>query len=192
MAALNFPPERLVQAQGAGLAVKLAVFRVDGVLTDGRRHLDASGEAVATFDQQDGLGLALLQRAGITPVLLATHDSPGLRRHAAELGLAHTQYGVTDPLATAAPLLAEFGAGWDEVAVMGADWPDLPLLARAGFAAAPPGAHAEVRAAAHHVTQAAAGAGAVREICDLLLMAAGHYERLLRAYHDPRDGGAAP
>ena len=71
------------------------------------------------------------------------------------------------------------GLDWGEVAVIGDDWPDLPLLQRAGLACAPPNAHAEVRAAAHHVTSAAGGAGAAREFCDLLLIANGRYAELL-------------
>ena len=78
-------------------------------------------------------------------------------------------------------MLAELGLTWDAVAAMGDDWPDLPLLARAGFACAPPGAHAEVRALADHVTTARGGHGAARECCDLLLIAAGRYADLLRA-----------
>jgi 3-deoxy-D-manno-octulosonate 8-phosphate phosphatase (KDO 8-P phosphatase) len=72
---------------------------------------------------------------------------------------------------------------------MGDDWPDLPLMTRAAFACAPPGAHPEVLAVAHHVTRAAGGHGAARECCDLLLMASGHYERLLNAHHATLDGG---
>lgn len=189
MTALDFPPELLVKAQGTGLAVKLALFSVDGVLTDGRLHLDGSGEAVTTFSLQDGLGLALLPQAGITPLLLCRRDSPGLRRLAADLGVARVLYGVKDTLAAATPLLAEYGVRWGEVAATGSDWPDLPLLSRAGFACAPPDAHAEVRAVAHHVTRAPAGHGAAREFCDLLLSAAGHYERLLHAHHETPDGG---
>ncbi|MFG6464335.1 KdsC family phosphatase [Roseateles sp. DXS20W] len=188
MAALDFPPELLVKAQGSGLAVKLALFSVDGVLTDGRLHVDANGEAMTTFSLQDGQGLALLPQAGITPVLLCRRDSPGLRRLAAHLGVARVLYGVDDTLAAATPLLAECGAQWGEVAAIGSDWPDLPLLSRAGFACAPAGAHAEVRGVAHHVTAAPAGCGAAREFCDLLLMAAGRYERLLHAHHDAPHG----
>ncbi|WP_457319948.1 KdsC family phosphatase, partial [Roseateles sp. P5_E11] len=105
--------------------------------------------------------------------------------------LKHAVYGARDKLAAAEPLLAQLGASWDEVAVMGDDWPDLPLMTRAGFACAPPGAHAEVLAIAHHVTRAAGGYGAAREYCDVLLMAAGHYERLLNTHHDTLDGGKA-
>ncbi len=192
MAALDFPPELLVKAQGSGLAAKLALFAVDGVLTDGRRYIGDRGETLQAFSTLDGHGLRLLQQAGIVPVIVTGHDSPAVRRLVADLGVQHALCGVSDPRAAVETLLQQLGATWGEVAAIGADWPDLPLLAGAGFAAAPPGAHAEVRAVAHHVTQAAAGAGAVREVCDLLLMAAGRYQRLLHAHHDPRDGEAAP
>jgi len=190
--ALSFPPELLVKAQGRGLAVKLAFFDVDGVLTDGRIHISERGEEVKVFNTLDGEGLKLLQQVGITPVVVTGRDSPAVRRRVADLGLLHALYGVRNKLAAAEPLLAELGAGWDEAAVMGDDWPDLPLMTRAGFACAPPGAHAEVLAVAHHVTRAAGGHGAAREFCDVLLMAAGHYERLLNAHHDTLDGSPAP
>lgn len=190
MAALSFPPELLVQAQGTGLGVKLALFDVDGVLTDGRIYIGANGEDQKAFSTLDGHGLKLLQQAGITPVIITGRDSPGVRRRVADLGLTHALHGVKDKLAAAEPLLAQFGVSWGEVAAIGDDWPDLPLLARAGFAAAPPGAHAEAKAVAHYVTRAAAGYGAAREFCDLLLMAAGQYERLLQAHHDTLDGSS--
>lgn len=192
MAALRFPPELLVKAQGSGLGVKLAIFDVDGVLTDGRIYIGEAGESFKAFATLDGHGLKMLQQAGITPVVITGRDSPAVRRRVADLGLPHAVYGVNDKLAAATPLLARLGASWGEVAAMGDDWPDLPLLSRAGFACAPPGAHAEVLAAAHHVTRAPAGFGAARECCDLLLMAGGHYERLLHAHHDTLDGGAQP
>nr|WP_276596815.1 HAD hydrolase family protein [Pelomonas aquatica] len=189
---MRFPPELLVKAQGSGLGVKLAIFDVDGVLTDGRIYIGEAGESFKAFATLDGHGLKMLQQAGITPVVITGRDSPAVRRRVADLGLPHAVYGVKDKLAAATPLLARLGASWGEVAAMGDDWPDLPLLSRAGFACAPPGAHAEVLAAAHHVTRAPAGFGAARECCDLLLMAGGHYERLLHAHHDTLDGGAQP
>lgn len=190
MAALSFPLELIVKAQGTGLGVKVALFDVDGVLTDGRIYIGEAGEQFKAFSTLDGHGLKLLQQAGITPVIITGRDSPAVRRRVADLGLAHAVYGVKDKLAAATPLLAQLGARWGEVAAMGDDWPDLPLLSRAGFACAPPGAHAEVLALAHHVTRAPAGFGAARECCDLLLTAAGRYEALLRDHHDTLDGGA--
>ncbi|KQW46419.1 MULTISPECIES: HAD family hydrolase [unclassified Roseateles] len=189
MAALSFPPELLIRAQGEGLAIKLAIFDVDGVLTDGRIYISERGEEFKAFNTLDGHGLKSLQQVGITPVIITGRDSPAVRRRVADLDLQHAVYGVRDKLAAAEPLLAQLGASWGEVAVMGDDWPDLPLMTRAGFACAPPGAHAEVLAIAHHVTRAAGGHGAAREYCDVLLMAAGHYERLLHAHHATLDGG---
>ncbi|KQV96507.1 HAD family hydrolase [Pelomonas sp. Root1237] len=189
--ALKFPPELLVKAQGRGLAIKLAIFDVDGVLTDGRIYIGEHGEGFKAFNTLDGHGLKSLQQVGITPVIITGRDSLAVRRRVADLDLKHAVYGARDKLAAAEPLLAQLGASWDEVAVMGDDWPDLPLMTRAGFACAPPGAHAEVLAIAHHVTRAAGGYGAAREYCDVLLMAAGHYERLLNTHHDTLDGGKA-
>ncbi|MFG6443075.1 KdsC family phosphatase [Roseateles sp. LKC17W] len=189
MAALHFPTELLVRAQGTGLAIKAALFDVDGVLTDGRIYIGERGEEFKAFSTLDGHGLKSLLQVGITPVIITGRDSPAVRRRVADLGLPHALYGISDKLAAARPLLQQLGVDWGEVAAMGDDWPDLPLLSRAGFACAPPGAHAEVLAVAHHVTRAPAGFGAARECCDLLLMAAGHYERLLHAHHETLDGG---
>lgn len=174
--ALHFAPELLLQAQG----VRVALFDVDGVLTDGRIYIGEHGESFKAFSTLDGHGLKLLGLAGITVVVITGRDSPAVRRRIADLGIAHAVYGAADKLAAAEPLLARLGAGWDEVSAMGDDWPDLPLLQRCRFACAPPGAHAEVLAAAHHVTHAAAGHGAARECCDLLLCGAGRYAELLR------------
>jgi len=101
------------------------------------------------------------------------------------LGIAHVRYGTEDKLPAAEAMLAQLGFDWTQAAAIGDDWPDLPVLCRAGFAAAPPNAHAEVRAIAHHVTTARGGEGAAREFCDLLLTAGGHYRRLLDAARGP-------
>jgi 3-deoxy-D-manno-octulosonate 8-phosphate phosphatase (KDO 8-P phosphatase) len=177
--ALRFPPELLVQAQGRGLGLKAAIFDVDGVLTDGRIHIGESGELFKTFNTLDGHGLKLLAQGGIVPIVITGRDSPGLRRRVVELKVAHAHYGVHDKLALAQGLLQQLQLDWADLAVMGDDWPDLPLMRRAGFACAPANAHAEVKAVAHHVTTARGGDGAARELCDLLLMACGRYAALL-------------
>jgi 3-deoxy-D-manno-octulosonate 8-phosphate phosphatase (KDO 8-P phosphatase) len=89
---------------------------------------------------------------GIEPLVITGRDSAAVRRRVADLGLTHAIYGVHDKAAAATQLLSALGLAWPEVAVLGDDWPDLPLLARAGFACAPANAHAEVKAVAHHVT----------------------------------------
>lgn len=179
--ALRFAPELLLRAQGPALGMKAAFLDVDGVLTDGRLWIGEDGELFKAFHALDGHGLKLLARAGIVPVILTGRDSPSVRRRVADLGLTQAHFGVADKLAKAESLLAAMGLAWAEVAAIGDDWPDLPLLVRAGFACAPPNAHAEVRAVAHHVTAAPGGEGAAREFCDVLLMACGRYGDLLAA-----------
>lgn len=183
--AIEFPPELLLGAQG----VRAAIFDVDGVLTDGRIYIGEQGEAFKAFSTLDGHGLKLLAQGGIVPVVITGRDSPAVRRRVADLGIVHAVYGAGDKLAAAMPVLATLGVGWDAVAAMGDDWPDLPLMTRAAFACAPAGAHAEVRAIAHHVTRAEGGHGAARECCDLLLAAAGRYAELLRGHLVTLDGG---
>jgi 3-deoxy-D-manno-octulosonate 8-phosphate phosphatase (KDO 8-P phosphatase) len=182
---LSFPPALLLRAQG----VRAAIFDVDGVLTDGRIYLSERGEEFKAFSTLDGHGLKLLLRGGITPLVITGRDSGALRRRVADLGLSHAIYGAGDKLAAASGLLAQLRLDWSEVAAMGDDWPDLPLLARAAFACAPPRAHAEVLARAHHVTAAAGGYGAARECCDLLLCAAGRYGELLAGQLTTLDAG---
>ena len=188
MPALNFAPDLLLSAQGRGLGVKAAIFDVDGVLTDGRLFIGELGESFKAFSALDGHGLKLLAQGGITPIIITGRDSPAVRRRIADLGLVHAVYGARDKLAAAAALLQSLALDWQDLAVMGDDWPDLPLMTRASFACAPPNAHAEVRAVAHHVTAARGGDGAARECCDLLLMAAGRYASLLQGQTHTLDG----
>ena len=183
--ALQHPPELLLKAQG----IRWAIFDVDGVLTDGRIYIGEHGESFKAFSTLDGHGLKLLAQAGITPAVITGRDSPAVRRRVADLGIVHAVYGAADKAAAAAQLMAQLGLGWDTLAAMGDDWPDLPLLARAAFACAPANAHIEVKAVAHHVTSARGGFGAARECCDLLLMAAGRYAAALRAHLVTLDGG---
>ena len=174
--ALNFAPELLLQAQG----IKVVFFDVDGVLTDGGLYFTEAGETLKRFHTLDGYGLKLLQRDGITPAVISGRDSEPLRLRLQALGIAHVHLGTENKRPAAEQMLAALGLSWQEAAAMGDDWPDLPVMQRAAFACAPPNAHLEVRAIAHHVTQAAGGAGAVRELCDLLLVASGKYAGLLR------------
>ena len=173
----RFSTEILLRAQ----PVKVLLLDVDGVLTDGGLYFSEAGETLKRFHTLDGHGLKLLQRAGITPAVVSGRDSPALRVRLQALGITQLRLGTEDKAPAAQAILQSLGLGWDAAAAMGDDWPDLPLLTRAAFAAAPPDAHPEVRARAHWVSQRAAGAGAVRELCDLLLLASGHYPRVLQA-----------
>ena len=173
---LRFPEALLQQAQG----IRAAIFDVDGVLTDGRIYISERGEEFKAFNTLDGHGLKLLALGGITPIVITGRDSPAVRRRVADLGIAHAVYGVHDKLAAATELMSGLNIAWPQMAAMGDDWPDLPLLARAGFACAPANAHPEVKAVAHHVSLLQGGFGAARECCDLLLSASGTYANLLQ------------
>lgn len=174
--ALNFPPELLLQAQG----IRVVFFDVDGVLTDGGLYISEHGETLKRFHTLDGHGLKLLQRAGITPAVITGRDSKALRHRLAALGVTHVHYGTEDKRPAAEITLQALGLDWSQAAAMGDDWPDLPVLSRCAFACAPANAQAELLARAHYVTRLPGGAGAVRELCDLLLVASGRYAGLLQ------------
>lgn len=191
---LNFSPELLLRGQG----IKVVFFDVDGVLTDGGLYFSeypagheraevlngfrSSGEIIKRFNTLDGHGLKLLQKAGITPVVITGRDSSVLRARLQALGIVHAHFGTEDKRPAAEETLQALGLDWTAVAAMGDDWPDLPVMSRAALSCAPANAHREVAARAHHVTQALGGHGAVREFCDLLLIASGHYARMLDPY----------
>ena len=175
---LNFPPELLLQAQG----VRVAFFDVDGVLTDGGLHFSESGETLKRFNTLDGHGLKLLQQAGITPAVITGRDSKPLRVRLAALGITHAHFGTEDKRPAAEQTLQTRGVAWGQAAAMGDDWPDLPMLHRSAFSAAPINAHVEVKAIATYTTRARGGEGAAREFCDLLMVASGRYADLLEQY----------
>jgi 3-deoxy-D-manno-octulosonate 8-phosphate phosphatase (KDO 8-P phosphatase) len=175
---LNFPPELLLKAQG----VKVAFFDVDGVLTDGGLLFSESGETLKRFNTLDGHGLKMLQKAGITPVIITGRDSQPLRTRLHALGIQHAHFGTEDKRPAAEQTLKTLGLSWANAAAMGDDWPDLPVMRQCAFACAPANAHAEVMASAHYVTRLRGGDGAAREFCDVLLVASGRYVTLLNEY----------
>lgn len=176
--AFAFAPELLARAR----PVRVVFFDVDGVLTDGGLFFSEAGEALKRFNTLDGHGLKMLQQAGITPAVVTGRDSAPLRARLQALGITHAHYGTEDKRPAAEHTLASLGLDWSAAAAMGDDWPDLPMMHPAALACAPCNAHAEVLAQAHHITRAQGGHGAVRELCDLLLQASGHYNGLLAAY----------
>jgi 3-deoxy-D-manno-octulosonate 8-phosphate phosphatase (KDO 8-P phosphatase) len=178
MPALTFDPALLLAAQG----IRVAFFDVDGVLTDGGLYLSGEGESLKRFNILDGLGLKLLDRAGITPAVITGRDSPALRSRLGALGVQHVHYNTEDKLPAAQKVLAQLGLDWAQAAAIGDDWPDLPVLRRCAFSAAPANAHAEVKAIAQYVTTLRGGEGAAREFCDLLLVASGRYAELLESH----------
>jgi len=173
---VQFEPELLLRAQG----IKVVFFDVDGVMTDGGLFFTEAGETIKRFNALDGHGIKLLQRVGITPAVVTGRDSAPLRKRLAALGVTHVRYGTEDKRPAAESILTDLGLTWSQAAAMGDDWPDAPVLRRVALACAPRSAHAEVLGLAHFVPDVAAGHGAVRAVCDLLLVASGMYERLWR------------
>jgi len=162
--------------------VRLMLFDVDGVLTDGRLWYGADGEALKVFHVADGLGIGLLKRAGIEVGLLSGRASPAVSARATELGLSHVLQGIDDKSAAFEALLKTAGRAPDETGYMGDDLIDLPVLRRCGFACAPAQAHELVRASAHYVARAPAGGGAAREVCEYLLRARGRFDEAASRY----------
>lgn len=162
--------------------VRLMVFDVDGVLTDGRLWYGPTGEVMKAFHSLDGHGVKLLQQGGIAAGILSGRSSAAVALRAAELGVAHVLQGIEDKRPAFAALLARLGLEAHEAGYMGDDLPDLPVLAHCGFACAPREACAQVLRGAHYVASAPAGGGAAREVCDFLLRSQGRMESVLARY----------
>lgn len=173
------PAEALVLARIAPAlrercaTVRLMVFDVDGVLTDGGLYYNEHGEALKRFNVLDGHGLRLLMEGGLTVALITGRSGPIVARRAAELGIAEVMQGIRDKSTAVSELAQRLGVQLDHVGFMGDDIIDLPAMQRVGFAASVPGAPDYVRQAAHWVSLQNGGNGAVRECCDLLLAARG-------------------
>ncbi len=162
--------------------IRLLICDVDGVLTDGRIIFDASGVECKEFHVRDGAGLRYWIRAGHQVALLTGRETAATARRAAELGIVLVEQGATDKLPALARLLAAAGCAASEAAYVGDDLPDLPVMRKVIFAAAPADAADEVRAAADYVTAAPGGAGAVREVVELLLKAQNRWAGIMERY----------
>jgi len=150
-------------------SVRLAVFDVDGVFTDGRLYYTADGEEIKVFHVRDGVGIKALQRAGIEVAVISGRASDAVALRMAELGVSRVFQGDHDKAPLLDALLGQLGMDAAETAFVGDDLPDLPVLQRVGLAACPADAHEEVRSVCHWVGTADGGRGVVREFCDFLV-----------------------
>ena len=162
--------------------IRLAIFDVDGVLTDGTIYLSERGEEMKAFNILDGLGLKMLAASGIVTALLSGRKSKMVALRAKEIGIAHLMQGVDDKLEVYHRLLRKLDLAEEETSFMGDDLPDLPVLRRCGFAFSVPDAPEIVRNHVHYVTSAPGGRGAAREACEFLLRARGALDNQLRTY----------
>lgn len=175
---LNISPELLRKASD----VRLLALDVDGVLTDGHLWFGNSGEEMKAFDIQDGLGVKLLQRGGISVALITGRQSELVARRARELGIEQVIQGREDKRIALAELCQQLGLQPAQAAYMGDDLPDLGAIRTAGLGLAPANAHDLVAVHADYQTRRSGGGGAVREACELILRAQGKLDTLLEAY----------
>jgi len=162
--------------------VELLLSDVDGVLTDGGIYFDNQGIEIKQFHIRDGLGIKLWQKAGFKFGVLSARTSHIVKVRAAELNVEVVRQGFENKLPVGKKVIAELGLQPDQVCHIGDDLTDLSLLQYVGLSVAVADAAAAVRAAAHYVTAAPGGRGAVREVVELLLKAKHRWEDLIRSY----------
>ncbi|MFQ5790922.1 MAG: KdsC family phosphatase [Acidobacteriota bacterium] len=163
------------------LRIQMLLMDVDGVLTDGTFEPNGDDE-VKRFHSRDGIGLVLARKAGMKLGIISGRSSSVVEDRARELEMQFVRLGVSDKLKALEEALAQEGLREEQVAYMGDDLPDLPVLARVGLSAAVSDAHDEVRARVDYVTRARGGFGAVRELIDQVLAAKGLLEALIQDY----------
>jgi len=162
--------------------IELLVLDVDGVMTDGRIMLDPDGRETKVFNVRDGWAMRHWRGAGGKVAIITGRGSRAVEIRAAELGVDVVRLNVKQKRPVFDEVLAELGVSADRVAVMGDDVTDLPVMRRCAVAIAPADAVDEVRQAAHLVTEAAGGAGCVREAIETMLKATGKWDDLLARY----------
>lgn len=162
--------------------VRLLGLDVDGTLSDGRLWYAADGRELKAFSVLDGLGMKLLREHGVEVALITARDTPIVQARARELGLRHVYQGARDKLASLEHLCQALSIELAQVAFMGDDLPDLPAMRAAGLAVAPSNAHPWVRERVHWCTRSGGGEGAVRELCDAILVAQDKADVVLKRY----------
>ena len=173
--------EDLASLERRASHIKLLLMDCDGVLTDGRLWLLEDGEQ-KTFNTKDGLGLSLLHRAGLKSGIITGRSSIAVTRRAAELGIEFVREGDPDKLGAFEEVLRRAGVHEREVAFVGDDLTDIPLMQRSELAVAVADAVAETRSVAHYVTLAKGGRGAVREVIEFILKSQGRWNDLVESY----------
>jgi len=163
--------------------IKLLILDVDGVMTDGRIIFDSNGVESKFFNVKDGHGIKMLQRSGVEVGIISGRESVVVTNRAVELGISQVYQRSLDKLAPYRKMLEATGLSDEQVAFMGDDLIDIPVLRRVGFAAAPADAIADVIPFVHFVAKNCGGWGAVREVCDLILKAQGAWDSATSRYY---------
>ena len=164
------------------LKLKLVILDVDGVLTDGRIIYSSFGEDIKEFDVKDGFGVKLLYRAGIPSVILSGKASRTLKRRAKDMRVIKVYQNAFDKLSVFEKIISKFKVAPEEVAFIGDDLVDLPVLRRVGFSACTACAVDELKEQVDYVSSKKGGAGAVREISDMILKLQGKWDEVTKRY----------
>lgn len=162
--------------------IRLAIFDVDGVMTDGSLYLADDGQEFKAFNTLDGHGMKMLNRSGVELAIITGRTSQLVALRAINLGVTHLYQGSEDKLAAFLELLEKTGLDPTECAYMGDDVVDLPVMRRCGLAVCVPAAPALVKQHSHYLTQNSGGGGAVRELCELVMQAQGTFEAQMAPY----------
>jgi 3-deoxy-D-manno-octulosonate 8-phosphate phosphatase (KDO 8-P phosphatase) len=156
--------------------IRLVVFDVDGVLTDGRLYLLPNGDELKSFHARDGMGIRLLREHGLETAVISGRRSTVVAQRMAALHVQHVYQGQDDKSSVLLDLLKTLDLQTSQVAYVGDDIIDVPVMRQVGLAVAVADAHASACAAAHWVTRLPGGFGAAREVCDVILSAQGHHD----------------
>lgn len=167
-------------------AVKMIVFDVDGVLTDGKIFIGSQGELGKSFDAQDGLGITLLRLHGIVPAIITGRHSKIVEIRAEELKIKEVYQGIKQKRDILEDLREKYQLSWAQIAYVGDDFIDIPAMQEAGFACAVANARDEVKEIAHFVSDKRGGDGAVRQIAEFLLKAQGKWENVISSYFNKK------
>ena len=174
--------------------IRLLVLDVDGVLTDGKLTFTNTGDEIKSFNSQDGHGLKMLQRSGVQVAIITGRTSHIVAKRANALGIENLIQGREDKLIALEEILkilnADYGKSvdngksidYEQIAYMGDDYPDLPVIRRVGLGSTPKNGHWVLREHSHWVSDHKGGEGAVRQLCDLLMLAQGSFEEHLQTY----------
>ena len=162
--------------------IKLMIFDVDGVLTDGKMHYGADGELFKSFNVLDGHGIKLLKKADVMTAIISARLSPVVNRRAADLEISHVIQGAGEKRQAFEHLLEKTGLTAGQCGFIGDDIIDLPVLIRAGVSFSVPNGHPEVLSRVDHVTRHSGGNGAVREVCDMIMRAKGCYASIVESF----------
>ncbi len=162
--------------------IKLAIFDVDGVLTNGTLFMGDNGEEYKAFNSRDGHGMKMLVANGVDTAIITGRQSEVVKHRASDIKIKYLHQGALEKLPVYEKLIAEIGLTPEETAFVGDDIVDLPIMLKVGLAVAVADAHPMVKEHSHWITPSAGGCGAAREFCEMMMFAQGNYAEEMKRY----------